>query len=111
MGILNKNWSKGVCTSYSAAMLPADSRLGPDRRHRWRRDGQAAAVPASRPVTNEGTGASRGHDKRSGAARYSSNPGNYRVSAEAAGFRLVRNDVVLQVSAVLAVDFTLGSAK
>ncbi|MEZ5391434.1 MAG: hypothetical protein R2724_00850 [Bryobacterales bacterium] len=72
---------------------------------------QAAAVPGvAITVTNEGTGAkpwSR-QTKRGQSARYSSQP--RQLPRERGGRRLqdrVRNDVVLQVSAVLAVDFTL----
>src|SRR5690606_23439326 len=60
--------------------------------------------------TNEGTNALREvSTNEAGQYRVTPlNPGSYSVQAEAAGFKTqVRNGVVLQVSAVLEVDFSL----
>ena len=74
-------------------------------------DPSGAAVPGvAVTVTNDGTGISREvSTNEAGQYRVSPlNPGDYTVSVEAAGFKSsVQSGVVLQVSAVLQVDFTL----
>ncbi len=74
-------------------------------------DPSGAAVPGvAVTVTNDGTGIAREvSTNEAGQYRVSPlNPGNYTVAVEAAGFKSsIQSDVVLQVSAVLEVDFTL----
>jgi hypothetical protein len=74
-------------------------------------DPSGAAVPGvAIKITNEGTSALREvSTNEAGQYRVTPlNPGTYSVQAEAAGFKTqVRNGVILQVSAVLEIDFTL----
>jgi uncharacterized surface anchored protein len=110
-----KNWSKGVSTSLlGAAMLLAPILASAQTAATIVgdvTDPSGAAVPGvAVKVTNEGTSAAREvSTNEAGQYRVTPlNPGTYSVAIEAAGFKSqVRSGVVLQVAAVLAVNFTL----
>ena len=110
-----KTWSKGVLTSLlGATMLLAPALASAQTAATIVgdvTDPSSAAVPGvAVKVTNEGTNATREvATNEAGQYRVTPlNPGTYSVSVEAAGFKSqVRTGVVLQVAAVLELDFTL----
>ena len=110
-----KNWSKGALTSLIGAALLLAPTLAMAQTAATIvgdvTDPSGAAVPGvTVKVTNEGTSATREVvTNEAGQYRVTPlNPGNYSVAIEAPGFKSqIRSGVVLQVSAVLGVDFTL----